>query len=104
MLMTVLIFSLGCIIHCLGDYFLKRASINFTWFDVLMGSLSYVVTIPLWLWTLRQAKLATLVSIGAAAQVLILALIGVVIFKEHMTTREICGLVLAVLAVAMFYK
>lgn len=103
-MVLIVVFILASLIHCLGDVFFKRASINFTWCDFLLGSLCFVITIPTWLWILKNGKLATLVSIGMVLQLIILTLVGVFFFKEHLTTRETFGIILAILAVLMFYK
>lgn len=83
---------------------MKRASIVFTWMDMFIAVGLYVITIPGWLWMLKMAKLATLASAGAAMQSAILVTIGVVVFHEQLTTREIIGICLAIAAIAMFYK
>jgi drug/metabolite transporter (DMT)-like permease len=88
----------------MGDVLFKRASINFTWWDFLLGSFLYIVTIPTWLWVLKSGKLATLVSMGTVLQLVILTIVGVFFFKEHLTVRETFGIALAILAVLMFYK
>lgn len=98
------IFILASLLHCMGDVLFKRASINFTWWDFLLGSFLYIVTIPTWLWVLKSGKLATLVSMGTVLQLVILTIVGVFFFKEHLTVRETFGIALAILAVLMFYK
>ena len=104
MALLVTVFIVNGIIHCLGDFFLKRASIDFTWRDIFLAIGSYIITVPGWLWMLRLAKLATLASIGAAMNIMILVAMGVFVFHEHLTTREVIGIFLAIAAVAMFYK
>lgn len=100
----IIVFIVASLIHCCGDVLFKRASITFTWWDFLIGSFCYVVTIPAWLWVLKSGKLATLVSMGTVLQLVILTLVGIFFFKEHLTPRETFGIVLAILAVLMFYK
>jgi EamA domain-containing membrane protein RarD len=77
---------------------------NFTWFDFLIGSLLYTITIPTWLWILKHGKFATLVSLGTAMQLVTLTLVGWLVFKESLSAREMIGIGFAILAVLMFYK
>lgn len=102
--MLLLVFILNNVIHCIGDYFIKRASIAFTWRDVIFGSIFYLITVPGWVWLLKFAKLATLASLGAALNIMMLVAMGVFIFHEHLSTREVVGVLLAIAAVVMFYR
>ncbi len=102
MILVAAVFTLCALIHCLGDFFMKRASIAFTWTDLLLATVFYVITIPGWLWVLKMGKLATLASIGAAMQAVILVMVGVLMFNEHLTTREIIGIFFAIAALVMF--
>lgn len=101
---VIVVFIITSLVHCLGDVLFKRASITFTWWDFLLGSFCYVITIPVWLWVLKNGKLSTLISMGTVLQLVILTLVGVFFFKEHLSTRETFGIILAILAVLMFYK
>lgn len=92
------------LIHCLGDYFLKKASISFSWWYVALAMGLWMMTTPGYLWLMKIAKLATLASIGAAVNIIVMVVMGITIFHEHLTTREIIGVVLAIAAIAMFYK
>jgi EamA domain-containing membrane protein RarD len=92
------------LIHCLGDYFLKRASISFSWLHVLLAMGLWISTTPGYLWLMKIAKLATLASIGAAVNIITMVAMGIFLFHEHLTTREVIGVVLAIAAIAMFYK
>lgn len=103
MLAAAVLIILG-LVHCVGDYFLKRASITFTWSDLLIAIALYTATTPGYLWLMKFTKLAILASMGAAVNIIVVVTMGVMIFHEQLTTREILGVVLAVVAVAMFYK
>lgn len=92
------------LIHCAGDYFLKKSSISFSWRDTLLAVGLWVLTTPGYLWLMKNAKLATLASLGAAVNILTLVIMGITIFHEQLTTREIIGVVLAIAAIAMFCK
>ena len=103
-MLVIGIFILASLIHCLGDVLFKRCSANFTWWDFLIGFFCYVITVPVWLWILKHGKFATLISMGTAIQLVVLTLMGFFFFKESLSTREMIGVGLAVLAVLMFYK
>ena len=104
MALIVIVFIINALIHCLGDYFLKRASINFSWRDIWLAIAAYVVTIPAWIWLLKLNKLAVMISVGAAANIIIMTLIGIFIFRENLTIREVVGVGFAIAAIAMFAK
>lgn len=103
MLVAIAFIVMG-LIHCVGDYFLKKASISFSWGNVLIAMGLWMSTTPGYLWLMKVAKLATLASIGAAVNIIVMVVMGVVIFHEHVTTREVIGIILAIAAIAMFYK
>lgn len=100
----VIIFLIMTSVHCLGDFFMKRSSIEFTWANFLIASIFYVITIPGYLWLMRMAKLSTLASVGSALQLVVLVLLGVFVFNERLSVREMIGVFLAIAAIAMFYK
>lgn len=104
LLLVVVVFIISALINCAADCLFKRASMNFTWFDFLLGSFLYMVTIPTWLWILKNGKFATLVSLGIAMQLVMLTFIGWFFFKESLSVREMIGIGLVILAVLMFYK
>lgn len=64
----------------------------------------WMATTPGYLWLMKIAKLATLASIGAAVNIIIMVAMGITLFHEHLSTREIVGVVLALAAIAMFAK
>lgn len=104
MILAMITFIVLGLIHCLGDYFLKKASISFSWTNVLLAMGLWMLTTPGYLWLMKIAKLATLASIGAAVNIIVMVVMGIVIFHEHVTTREVIGIILAIAAIAMFYK
>ncbi|MEZ5590991.1 MAG: transporter [Gammaproteobacteria bacterium] len=87
-----------------GDFFLKRASEHnplFTnrWF--LAGVAIYALTAFGWVVAMKSIKLATIGALYSISTVILLALLGVVIFGEQLSSKELLGLVFAVLALLL---
>ena len=99
-----LVLSLVASITLLGDYFLKMASgksegILSVWFAG--GALMYGLAAFGWFFLMKSNSLATIGVMFSASTILLLAGLGYFVFKEQFGLREIIGVSLAVLAVAV---
>lgn len=95
-ILVTLAFSL---IGVAGDYFLKLASqtensFRSPWFYV--GFTLYASTAFGWLYVLKHLKLATISLVYSVSMVVMLTAVGVVFFKETLSTYEIIGMVMAI--------
>jgi multidrug transporter EmrE-like cation transporter len=86
-------------IGVVGDYFLKLASeekqsLRSSWFVV--GFALYASTAFCWVFVLKHLKLATVSVVYSVSMVLLLTGVGVVFFKESLSTAEMAGLAMAV--------
>ena len=82
-----------------GDYFLKLASgeDRFIWNRCFpIGLAIYASTAFGWVYTLRHLKLATIGVVYSMCMILLLAALGIVVFKERLTLGELAGIVMAV--------
>jgi len=101
---SVLIVVVIACVTVLGDYCLKRASLQehfhrSTWFWYGCGL--YAATAAGWATVMRHMKLATIGVLFAAFSLLFIAALGVVVFDERLSWREAAGIVLAIAAVVL---
>jgi small multidrug resistance pump len=86
-------------IGVLGDYLLKRASVEKNpmlsrWF--YLGFVVYASTALGWVFVMRHMKLATISVVYSVSMILLLTTIGVVLFREPLNRYEFVGLAMAV--------
>jgi small multidrug resistance pump len=91
----------------LGDYLLKLASarespLKSGWFYV--GFAVYASTAFGWVYVMRHLKLATIGVVYSVSMILLLTGIGVVAFRESLSTGEVVGLVLAIAALILLMR
>lgn len=92
------------VVTVLADVLVKRASLSpspfreglFWWALAIYGS-----TVFPWVYVLRHAKLATIGAWYSVAVVVMLALAGVVLFREALSARELLGLGCALAALVL---
>jgi drug/metabolite transporter (DMT)-like permease len=85
----------------LGDYFVKQAGagpayIYYTYF--FAGMFTYALTTLGWFFTMKHVKLSTLGMVYSLSTAILLALVGVVFFKEHLSTTDMIGIALGVIS------
>ena len=98
--MAAILATIGiCIFSATADYFLKRASDQFSplltvWFALGFGM--YACTAFGWVIVMRRLQFATLGVVYASTMVILMAGIGVVVLHETLRWQEVVGIVLAV--------
>jgi len=94
------------VVGVIADYFLKSASntsiINWKFFAV--GFIIYASTALGWFIIMRHTKLATLGAVYAVSITLLLALVGLIFFKEKLNMIELIGLALGVLSLLLLAR
>lgn len=91
-------------ISVIADYFLKRASAEPDWFrsvHLYAGMLIYAVMCIGWVFVLRHIKLASVGAIYSVVLVILLAIVGVAVFKETLSLPEYIGLACAIAALVL---
>ena len=85
----------------LADYLIKKATISANHFTVLMSAavMLYAISPFGWFYVLSSYKLVSVGAIYSIMTIVMLALIGVVFFHEHLSRQEMAGLVLAFLSI-----
>lgn len=91
----------------LADYWLKIASGR----DSILGSahflggaLIYGLSAIGWVYAMRHLPLASIGVYYAMLSILLLAGLGVVVFEEKLTTREVAGLALACASIGLMTR
>jgi drug/metabolite transporter (DMT)-like permease len=82
-----------------GDYFLKLASAEPTWFKskwFYVGFLIYASTAFGWVFVMKHLKLATVGVVYSVSMILLLTVIGAVAFRESLNYAEMLGIAMAV--------
>ena len=91
-----------------GDYFLKRGSliIDNPYWNVytLVGGIAYFSTAFGWVYMMSKMNLAVVGVVYSCMTIVILTTMGVMVFKEPLTARQIVGVVFAVAAVLITFE
>jgi len=91
----------------LADYYLKLASMRAAWHmasSFWVGAGLYALSAIGWVLAMQHMKLATIAIVYSALTLVMLAALGVVVFREALTTRETIGLVLALAALFLMHS
>lgn len=101
---TILILIAVCGATLIGDYLIKPASDS----EAHPASLTFVLGMILyglpavgWFYLMKSHSLAAVAIFYSASTVILMALLGVVVFREQFGPREGIGLLLAVSSVAV---
>lgn len=98
------VFFLGLLIlfEAIADILAKQYQINSGWWMFGAATLAYMIGNVFWLISLRTGDTLTrgaiIFSVGSA---IIAVLIGLVIYKEHLTRLEAIGIFLGLIAVVL---
>lgn len=91
----------------LGDYFLKRASVQqnaFTTRAFCVGFAVYASTAFGWVLVMKHLKLATIGVVYSVSMVLLLTAIGTVFFRESLGRYEVLGLAMAICSLILLVR
>lgn len=92
---TIAFSALGVV----GDYFLKLASGQPEWFKskwFYIGFAIYASTAFGWVFVMRHLKLATIGVVYSVSMILLLSAIGIIGFRESLSTYEYLGIAMAI--------
>src|SRR5215813_3723513 len=104
---AVLVTIAFSVIGVLGDYFLKLSSareqpLRTGWFYI--GFALYASTAFGWVFVMKHLKLATISVLYSVSLVLLLTAVGVVLFREALSSFELAGIVLAVISLVLLMR
>ena len=106
-LIPILIIILVTSISVVGDYFIKLSGngikyINYPLFFI--GMIIYASTAFGWFYIMKYTKLSTLGVFFALTNIVLLALMGVVFFKEHLTIYDMVGIILGIISIIILAR
>jgi len=84
-----------------GDYFLKKWSLTNNWKDFLLGILIYSTGNIGWAFLLKMETLQRAILFFAVVNVVATILVGHFAFGESLGFRGVCGMVFAIVAIAL---
>ncbi len=90
-----------------ADYFLKLASERTPWLTSLpfvVGTVIYALSAIGWILAMREMSLATIAVVYSSLTMLMLAGLGVLVFRETLSARDGLGLLLAFGALVLMHK
>ena len=89
-----------------GDYCLKRASQQASLVNGWLagGCLIYGATALGWAWTMRHLKLATIGAVYSVSMVMLVALLGLLVFRETLNRTEVVGILCALVSIALLAR
>ena len=105
--LAVLVTIAFSVLGVVGDYFLKLASgkeHSLKAIEFYIGFAVYASTAFGWVFVMRHLKLATVGVVYCVSMVLLLAVIGVVGFKESLNGYEIAGIVMAIASLFLLVR
>lgn len=94
-------------IGVLADYFIKLSGsgvkyINYSYFFI--GMVTYALTAFGWFYVMKHVKLSTLGIFYSVTTAILLALVGTILFGEHLNTYEIIGIILGIISIIILVK
>lgn len=106
-LIPILIAILLAGVGVLADYFLKISGngtkyIHYPYF--FLGMIIYALTAFGWFFVMKHIKLSTLGIFYSATTLIILALIGVFLFKEQLNVYEVVGIILGIASIIILAR
>jgi small multidrug resistance pump len=94
-------------IGVLADYFIKLSGngakyINYHHFFI--GMIIYALTAIGWFYAMKHIKLSTLGIFYSVTTAVLLALVGTIFFKEHLSTYEIIGIIFGMVSIIILAR
>ena len=98
-IIALLLVLASLIFYAGGEYFTKVWTLKPTWPLAVLATALYTIGAILWLPALRQhGQLSALSTVWSCLSIIVCVAIGVWGFQEELTTRQIIGIILALLA------
>ncbi|GAB2518878.1 EamA family transporter [Spirosoma aerophilum] len=95
------------LISVLGDYFIKKASLQNGWMgwkQLLLGGLIYGATAIGWFYVMRTFKLFTIGLIHSLLAIALSMVLSQLFFDEKITPRDIVGIVLGLASIILLIR
>jgi multidrug transporter EmrE-like cation transporter len=102
-----LVVSLIVVVTVVGDYFLKLSANeidSFRTWQFWLGAALYPLTAAGWMIAMKHLPLATIGVYYSVLTILLLTALGVFVFRETLTGRELLGIGLALTSLGLMAK
>lgn len=95
---------LGVIFEIVGDVFFKKWTINDKSILMWVGFVIYAVGALFWAYSLKYEMLSKAISIFTILNLVIVALIGMIFFKEEISIVGKLGIILGIISIILIEK
>lgn len=95
---------LGAGLEIIGDIFLKKWAIENRQFLMWIGFLVYVIGALFWAFSLKYETLSKAISIFTILNLVLVALIGIIFFKEDISMVAKLGIILGIISIALIER
>ena len=93
--------SLTTIFEVLGDFLFKKwVLVDQKWF-LIVGIVAYLISTVIWAFSLKTESLSKAIAIFTVLSIIIVDLMGVYVFKEHLSTLNVTGIALGVVSIIL---
>ena len=94
-----LLICVSLVFYTAGEYYSKVWSLNPSYWLVFLVTLNYSIGAVLWLPALRlHGQLSALSAVRSCLSIIICVVLGVFVFKEKLSSQQMVGVVLAIIA------
>lgn len=107
---AIALVCVSLVFYSFGEYYSKVWSLRSVWNSPVAWAMAFVVIFcyamsgVAWLPALREhGQLSALSAVWSCLSIIICVAIGTIIFKEHLTIRQVIGLILALIASALTF-
>lgn len=91
----------------LGDYFIKLSGSGSQYISIskfIVGMFLYALTALGWFFVMKEMKLGILGIFYSVTTAVLLVIVGVVFFKEHLSIYDITGIILGIISIILLSR
>ncbi len=106
-LLSILVIIFLAAVGVLGDYFIKLSGNGEKYIDYppfFVGMILYALTAFGWFYVMKHIKLSTIGVFFALSNIVLMALAGVIFFKENLNTYDIIGIAFGALSIILLAR
>jgi small multidrug resistance pump len=99
-----LFISLGVGSEIVGDFFFKKSALTNKSFFLWLGFAIYLIGTLFWALSLKYEMLSKAISIFSVLNLIIISLIGMIFFKEHLSIISKIGILLGIISIVLIER
>lgn len=97
----LILVTLAVALEVIADVLFKKWAIGNKNYLLMVGLVIYMIGTTFWAYSLRYEYLSKAISVFAVLNLIILVLVGVLFFKEDLSTTNKIGVILGILSVIL---